>query len=147
MDGELHWNDEIPGKWSLLYFLDELIYGRVLRGNESGVYRLVGLARPRVKVPRVVPRVCDKDVTGTLYIGRGNGRRIQSFAHSLKDWGGRETAPWGASCRRAAAHECCFFKLLSTRKVGDYMVIRPRRLGRGAKITSYLRKIIRGIAA
>jgi hypothetical protein len=86
MDGELHWNDEIPGKWSLLYFLDELVYGRVLRGNESGVYRLVGLARPRVKVPRVVPRVCDKDVTGTLYIGRGNGRRIQGFAHSLKHW-------------------------------------------------------------
>lgn len=88
--GQAHWNDDIPGDWNKLHRLDEV--GSYIGSHckwKSGVYRLVGLAKPGVTTPAILDRICGRDETGRLYIGCSGKRstlrsRLPKLVRSLQ---------------------------------------------------------------
>lgn len=67
----LHWNVEIIGAWSRLHLVEEVSsYISQFLEHKPGVYRLVGLAEADLRQPATLDRICGRDETGTLYIGR-----------------------------------------------------------------------------
>jgi hypothetical protein len=70
------WNNRIPGKaWSRLFIVAKgSTWGNHCKAL-SGVYRLIGLAAEYDLTARAtVDRICGRDQTGTLYIGRSGTR-------------------------------------------------------------------------
>lgn len=84
----VHWNESVPGDWVGPHTLETLgSYVSSFCSDEPGVYRLIGLDDDGK--PAVLDRMCDRDKTGTLYIGK-EGRtfadrsRLTKLVRSLR---------------------------------------------------------------
>jgi hypothetical protein len=65
----VHWNESVPGNWVGPHDLKTLgSYVSSFCSDKPGIYRLIGL-EDKGK-PAVLDRMCDRDETGTLYIGK-----------------------------------------------------------------------------
>ena len=99
----LHWNVSVPGDWQGLYSLNDLgSYVSSFCEDKPGVYRLIGLDDSGK--PAELDRLCGRDTTGTLYIGKegktfSNRSRLGRLVRSL-----RSPSTWGYNQEHAAGY-------------------------------------------